>query len=209
MSDPASIKACAETVKTKLGDEKLYALVNNAGVFKREPEKELMIQTNVYGTKNMTEAFTSLIADGGRIVNLGSGVGAGYVSKLDKEKQNFLSSKQVTWEELEAYLKAEAPTTDDGIPSYGLTKAIIHKYSEITAKANSKLIVSAVTPGFVETNLTAKVGGNKLTPEQGCKSTLHTLFADLGGSGFYFGSDALRSPLHVTRNAGEPEFTGY
>ena len=42
----------------------------------------------------MSEAFVSLIADNGRIVNVGSGAGPGYVSKLeDKEKQAFLSTK--------------------------------------------------------------------------------------------------------------------
>ena len=52
-------------------------------------------------------------------------------------------------------------------------------------------------------------GGGNLTPEQGSKSTLHCLFGDLEGNGWYYGSDALRSPLHTTRDPGTPAFTGY
>ena len=36
--------------------------------------------------------------------------------------------------------------------------------------------------------------GAKLTPEQGCRSSLKCLFEDVT-SGFYYGSDGLRSPL--------------
>ena len=89
VSDPASIKTAAENLKAKLGDQKLYALVNNAGVIysRKGIPKEEMIKTNVYGVKDMSEAFIPLIDPAeGRIVNLGSGAGAGYVSKLeDKE----------------------------------------------------------------------------------------------------------------------------
>ena len=81
MSDPASITAAAESVKTKLGNEKLYALVNNAGTgLAHNVTKDDMINTNFWGTKNMTEAFIPLIdPNAGRIVNLGSGAGPMFV----------------------------------------------------------------------------------------------------------------------------------
>ena len=47
------------------------------------------------------------------------------------------------------------------------------------------------------------------SPEQGTVSTLALLFNELEGNGWYYGSDALRSPLHYMRNPGEPAFTGY
>ena len=51
---------------------KLYALVNNAGVMRAEPE--VVINTNFKGPKRVTDALIGLIDDSeGRIVNTSSG----------------------------------------------------------------------------------------------------------------------------------------
>ena len=100
VADPASITAAAEAVKTKLGGEKLYALVNNAGtgLAHEGVTKDDMIKTNVYGVKNMSEAFIPLInPEGGRIVNLGSGAGPMYVVKQDDKTKSFLGAEKPTW----------------------------------------------------------------------------------------------------------------
>ena len=77
VSNEASVKSAAATVKGSLGNAKLYALVNNAGI--GSSGKEATLQTNVYGPKWMTDNFLPLIdASEGRIVNVGSGSGAGY-----------------------------------------------------------------------------------------------------------------------------------
>lgn len=49
--------------------------------------------------------------------------------------------------------------------------------------------------------------GARLKPEQGCVSALKCLFGDVT-SGFYYGSDGLRSPLTCTRDPGTPEYQG-
>ena len=49
--------------------------------------------------------------------------------------------------------------------------------------------------------------GASLTPEQGCVSLIKCLFEDVT-SGWYYGSDGLRSPLTVTRDPGTPEYQG-
>ena len=49
--------------------------------------------------------------------------------------------------------------------------------------------------------------GAKLTPEEGCVSSLHALFGDVT-SGWYYGSDAKRSPLTCCRDPGKPEYEG-
>jgi len=75
VSDPKSIVEAADNVKGRLGGKKLYGLVNNAGVLYTAAKisKEAMIQTNVYGVKQMTEAFATLLDPvNGRIVNMGS-----------------------------------------------------------------------------------------------------------------------------------------
>ena len=196
-------------MKTKLGNQKLYGLVNNAGV--GGSSKDVCINTNIYGTKNMTDAFLPLLEPNqSRIVNLGSGAGPMYVVKCETEAQKFLTTEDITWQQLDAHVKEVSPKLE-GFPVYGLTKAVIHKYTAICAKENPNLMISACTPGLVETNMTKDVPasfGEKITPEQGAKSTLHCLFNKLDGNGWYYGSDAIRSPLHVTRSPGEPAYTG-
>ena len=92
--------------------------------------------------------------------------------------------------------------------AYGLTKAIVHKYTEISARENPNLLVNSVTPGFCNTNLTEGLGA-PMTAEAGTKALLHMLFADIKETGWYFGEDGQRNPLHVMRNAGKPAFKGY
>lgn len=50
--------------------------------------------------------------------------------------------------------------------------------------------------------------GADLTPEQGTVSIRHCLFNQLQGNGWYYGSDAKRSPLHLKRDPGEKEYDG-
>ena len=96
VSDPASISACATTVKEKLGEEKLYGLVNNAGTGEWVGEgctRENMIKTNVYGPKLMIEAFVDLLDSScGRVINMGSGGGTSFVGKLQEPEKTFWSS---------------------------------------------------------------------------------------------------------------------
>jgi carbonyl reductase 1 len=49
--------------------------------------------------------------------------------------------------------------------------------------------------------------GAKLTPEQGCVSSIKCLFGHVT-SGYYYGSDGLRSPVTMTRDPGMPEYQG-
>ena len=59
---------------------------------------------------------------------------------------------------------------------------------------------------FIQTKMTAGYGA-RLTPEQGTVSLRRCLFDDVT-SGFYYGSDGLRSPLTCTRDPGTPEYGG-
>ena len=44
------------------------------------------------------------------------------------------------------------------------------------------------------------------TPKEGTKAAMRLLFEDGIGSGKYYGSDALRSPINVYRGPGDPEY---
>ena len=107
-SSADSVQAAAKELTTKLDGKKLYGLVNNAGAgIAHNVSKEVIINTNFYGVKYVTEAFLPLIdVSEGRIVNLGSGGGPSYVSRLeDQATKDFLSTNEVTWDELEGYVK--------------------------------------------------------------------------------------------------------
>ena len=129
VSNDKSVTDAAAALKGRLGEQKLYGLVNNAGIARGEGDS--ILQTNVYGVKRMVEAFVPLIdSTNGRVVNLGSGVGPMYVKKQDQNTINFLSTQEVTWAELEAYMNANF-NKQSGMSRYGISKAILHKLTEI------------------------------------------------------------------------------
>ena len=61
--------------------------------------------------------------------------------------------------------------------------------------------------GYIKTSMTAGMGATK-PPSEGTVSLKKCLLEELPSSGFFWGSDGLRSPLHYCRNPGEPEFDG-
>merc|ERR1711970_104278 len=89
---------------------------------------------------------------------------------------------------------------------YGMSKAMLHMYASVVAKEYPQYRCYSITPGYIQTKLT---GGNGLPVEKGTVSIRHCLFhATKEQSGWYFGSDAKRSPIHATRDPGTPEFDG-
>ena len=95
----------------------------------------------------------------------------------------------------------------DGNGGYGVSKALVASYTMLVAAQHPRLIVSCITPGFIDTKLVAGFGASK-PPSEGTVAIRKCLFEDLGGSGWYYGSDGVRSPLHFMRNPGEPEYDG-
>ena len=87
-------------MQERLGGEKLFALVNNAGI--GGEDYDLLMKTNFYGQKIMTDTFLPLIAPNGRVVMVGSGSGPGYVGKLPEEEKAFWRNTNCTWKELAA-----------------------------------------------------------------------------------------------------------
>merc|ERR1712167_362555 len=90
--------------------------------------------------------------------------------------------------------------------AYGLSKAGLTAYTMAQAKACPNLVVTSLSPGFIQTAMTQGMGAG-LTPEQGLVSLVRCLFGDVV-SGYYYGSDGLRSPLTVSRDPGTPEYQG-
>eukprot|EP00565_Helicotheca_tamesis_P004433 CAMPEP_0185723374 /NCGR_PEP_ID=MMETSP1171-20130828/237_1 /TAXON_ID=374046 /ORGANISM="Helicotheca tamensis, Strain CCMP826" /LENGTH=279 /DNA_ID=CAMNT_0028391067 /DNA_START=16 /DNA_END=855 /DNA_ORIENTATION=+ len=203
VSNNESVATAASEMKNK--GVSLYALVNNAGVgFQTGGKLDDLLNTNFYGPQRVSKAFVGMIQDGGRIVNVSSGAASMYLRQQSVEKKKFYSSSETTWEELAAAVEEDKKTASMG--GYGLSKAALTAYTIQQAVQYPNLICTSLSPGFIATNMTNGFGAS-LTAEEGTVSLKKCLIGDVV-SGYYYGSDGLRSPLTVTRDPGTPEYQG-
>eukprot|EP00930_Biecheleria_cincta_P072186 TRINITY_DN59622_c0_g1_i1.p1 TRINITY_DN59622_c0_g1~~TRINITY_DN59622_c0_g1_i1.p1 ORF type:complete len:282 (+),score=63.24 TRINITY_DN59622_c0_g1_i1:49-894(+) len=204
VSDDASVTAAADKLKSR--GVRLAVLVNNAGVGLQTGDSgESLVNINFYGPKRVSEAFLELLDPSkGRIVNVSSGAASMWLRNGTPEQKQLFTSSDTTWEQLEGAVKEALPTA--GMGGYGVSKAGLTAYTIIQAKLYPNLLCTSLSPGFIETKMTAGYGA-KLTPEQGTVSLMRCIFGDVV-SGYYYGSDGLRSPLTVTRDPGTPEYQG-
>ena len=80
----------------------------------------------------------------------------------------------------------------------------------LLAAQHPALHASCLSPGFIATAIVKGYGATK-SPEEGTVSLRHCLLAPdlpVGSSGWFWGSDAERSPLHALRNPGDPPYDG-
>jgi len=84
VTDAASVRRGVGAVEAALAGASLAALVNNAGVGLGPTDTGARtVDTNLLGARRVTEAALPLLARGaGRVVNVGSGAGPGYVRGL-------------------------------------------------------------------------------------------------------------------------------
>jgi len=209
VSDDASCAAAAEAIKAK--GVTLYCLVNNAGVGLAHGDVggvESILNTNYLGPKRVTEAMMPLIDQTeGRVVNTSSGVASMWLREQDAATKALYSNPDITQEELDASVTANVEAGNVGMGGgYGISKAALTALTMIQARNHPNLKVVSLSPGFIDTAMT-KGFGAKLTPEQGCVSSLKCVLEDVT-SGHYYGSDGLRSPLTCTRDPGTPEYQG-
>lgn len=230
VADDASVAAAAQTVATRFGSDPapLYGIVNNAGIGLGSGDMRTVLNVNTWGPKRVCDTFVPLLdASQGRIVNVASASGPRFVSKCSPERQRQLTDPEVTWAQIQA-LMDEALAIDgrggdfeaaglDGGDAYGLSKACLNAYTLALARQHPALTIHACTPGYIETDMTRGAAQRRglapqalgmKPPEHATRVILHLLFGEPGGSGWYFGSDAQRSPLDRYRSPGDPPYTG-
>ena len=223
-----SVAAAAGRVREHLGGDRLYGVVNNAGIGGGSTDHAAVLGTNALGVRRVCEAFLPLLEpQGGRIVNVTSAAGPSFVATCSAERQRFFLDEQMTWPRLAAFIEQcvamsgdaaafSAQGLADGAP-YGLSKACANTYTLLLAREHPNLRVNACTPGFIETDMTrryvlsrgasaAELGMK--SPAEGARAPLHLLFGALEGNGRYYGSDGKRSPLDRYRAPGSPEYAG-
>jgi len=232
ITNAESIKSAVAAVKKYLGDKTLYGLVNNAGV--GEGEHDWVVQVNYFGTRDVCAAFKPLMAKGSRIVNVSSASGPMFVSRLLKSDDDTIKGFAAKFTDLKATLKeadacselfcdpkkakeeANKEKTANPFGQYGLSKALVNVLTIALKNENADFVVNGCTPGWIDTKLAAPMRGNKSakdagmkTPHQGATASLHLLFnKDVENNGWFYGSDAVRSPLHKYRDPGAPAYDG-
>lgn len=227
VSADASVEAGAEHVARSLAGEKLYGIVNNAGIG-IAPGNGLreMLAVNTFGIHRVCAAFLPLLdPNGGRVVNVTSAAGPSFVATCSPERRAFFLDAGTSWARIRAFAEEclgmdakafAAAGLGDGAP-YGLSKALANTYTLVLAREHPNLRINACTPGFIETDLTrsyavaegkspAELGMKP--PAEGAKAPLHMLFGDLEGNGRYYGSDGKRSPLDRYRSPGSAPYEG-
>lgn len=227
VADDASIENAAEQVAARYdGDSHpLYAVVNNAGISAGAGDMRAVLNVNVYGVRRVCDAFIPLLdTHAGRVVNVASASGPMFLSRCHPDIQAALTRADVTWADIESIMQrcvaVEASGGDfesqgfgDG-SSYGLSKACVNAYTRMLARSCPALQINSCTPGYIETDMTrpfAEASGG--SPEdlgmkpvaEGARAPLHLLLGDVG-TGWYYGSDAVRSPLDRYRGPGEPAY---
>ena len=227
VEDDASIENAAARIASWYPDDPhpLYAIVNNAGIGAEAGDMRTVLNVNVYGMHRVCEAFIPLLDQhSGRVVNIASASGPMFLSRCDTDIQTALTRADVTWTGIEAImhrcLDLEAQGGDFEVQgfgsgsSYGLSKACVNAYTIYLARSYPELKINSCTPGYIETDMTRPFAiASGSSPDEmgmkpaanGAKAPLHLLLESVG-TGWYYGSDAVRSPLDRYRGPGEPAY---
>ena len=225
-----SVYPAAEEIANTFGKTPgtLYGIVNNAGIGNSVDGLEKILQVNTYGPKRVCDAFIPFLdSSHGKIVNVTSASGPIFLSGSSDETKKLLTNPRITWTEIQDYMdKCVAASTNNNTTldhvsstgsAYGLSKACTNAYTIFLAGQYPNLTVNSCTPGFIETDLTRPmaVSGGKTpaemgmkSPEEGASASVFLLMGNPEGSGHYYGSDCLRSPIERYRAPGDPPYTG-
>lgn len=199
--------------------EPLYGIVNNAGIGAGSVNTHAVLEVNLFGIHRVVSAFIPLLdSAAGRIVNITSASGPNFVATCSPQDQQLLTDPAISWSALQAYMRDHLDgCRGETSNAYGFSKACANSYTLMLARENPTLQINACTPGWIETDLTrsqAEGSGKSAAemgmkpPAEGTRSALFLLFGQADGTGHYYGSDAIRSPLDAYRAPGDPPYTG-
>ena len=192
VANAASVQAFEELARAQLGP--VDALVNNAGVSLNGFDLNVVrgtLAVNFFGALRVTQALQPLVADGGNIVMVSSGMGelSAYSGAL---RARFLDPALdvagliALVGEFESAVAAGTHTAQ-GWPSsaYRVSKAALNALTRILAKQSARVHVNSICPGWVKTDMGGRSASR--TVETGAKGIVWaaTLGSDGPHGGFF------------------------
>ncbi|WVZ86517.1 hypothetical protein U9M48_033279 [Paspalum notatum var. saurae] len=155
------------------------------------------VETNYYGTKNVTEALLPLLqaSPDGRVVNVSSDFGLLSNFSNEELKRELNDVERLTEERLDEVLGVFLGDLEAGalgargwpteFSAYKVAKAAVNAYSRVLARRHPELRVNCAHPGYVKTDLTRHSG--LLTPAEGASNVVKVAMLPQGGpTGVFF-----------------------
>ncbi|KAK1438363.1 hypothetical protein QVD17_04171 [Tagetes erecta] len=171
---------------------------NLIGIFEEPYDLgERCLNINYYGTKRVTEALVPFLqlSKSPRIVNVSSNAGDPHWFQNEELKQELYDIENLTEERIDEIIQwflrdfKAAKLRENGWPltvsAYKVSKITLNAYTRLMARKFPNILVNAVHPGYVITDMTSNIG--ILTVEEGAKApVMVALLPDDGPSGAYF-----------------------
>src|SRR5436309_7838550 len=172
----------------------LDILVNNAGIGSWGADRRASvrtIETNYFGSRDVTDALLPLIPDGGCIVMVSSGLGE--LSTMGRDLRPRFADPALRRTALDALIKSYFAALENGEPkregwpsAYSVSKVAMNALTRILARelAPRKIRINSVCPGWVRTDMGGP-GANR-SVEVGARSiVLGAILPDDATGGFY------------------------
>ncbi|CAK9177091.1 unnamed protein product [Ilex paraguariensis] len=160
-------------------------------------EAEACLRTNYYGVKQVTKGLLPLLqqSNSARIVNVSSIFGQLQFMSHERTKDELGDINGLTEEKVDEVVKGLLKDAKEGLletkgwpinlPAYTVSKAALNAYTRILAKTYPNIVINAVHPGYVKTEINCNTG--ILTVEEGAKGPVKLALMTNGGpSGLYF-----------------------
>jgi NAD(P)-dependent dehydrogenase (short-subunit alcohol dehydrogenase family) len=173
---------------------RLDVLVNNAGIGSWGADRRASIrtiETNYFGSRDVTDALLPLIPNGGRVVMVSSGLGE--LSYMGRALRPKFEEPSLTRPALDALVSSYLASLEAGEaksagwPSaYSVSKVALNALTRILARDLSprNIRVNAVCPGWVRTDMGGR-GATRSVPVGARSIVLGVMLPDDATGGFY------------------------
>ncbi|KAJ3091925.1 hypothetical protein HK100_007064 [Physocladia obscura] len=167
VADVNSIKHASEEIRATT--QSLDVLINNAAILlpTANPEDiKAVLDVNLFGLKNVIDAFLLLMPSAATIINVYSEIGAGVHYRLPQDLQQVLENiNTLSWTQIEALANDYQSTqpqyawhSNGTVHSYGASKVLMNAFSRLLANDQPDLRVFAVCPGYCDTDMNGHAG---------------------------------------------------
>ena len=192
ITDSGSIATLAKDLP-RLASQ-LDVLVNNAGIGSWGADRRASIrtiETNYFGSRDVTDALLPFIPNGGRIVMVSSGLGE--LSTLGRDLRPQFADPSLTRPALDSLVSSYLASLEageakrSGWPSaYSVSKVALNSLTRILARELSPrgIRVNSVCPGWVRTGMGGR-GASRSVPVGGRSIVLGVLLPEDATGGFY------------------------